>query len=87
MLCFMLVLAHNVEDKKAIHTHSFNFFGHNDHRMGILNEIGLAMQFYMRIFIGDTFSLSKRLLRSERDLEHPLGVDRFVYTLFQLLNP
>jgi hypothetical protein len=72
--------------KKHIHTHSFNFFGHNDHRTGILNEIGLAMQLYMRIFIGDIFSLSKRLLQSERDLEHPLEADRFVLTLFQLLN-
>jgi hypothetical protein len=78
MLCFMLVLAHKVEDKKALHTHSFNFFRHNDHRTGILNEIGFAMQLCMRIFIGDTFSLSKRLLQSERDLEHPLEVDRFV---------
>ena len=72
--------------KKHIHTHSFNFFGHNDHRTEILKEIGLAMQLYMRIFIGDTFFLSKRLLQSERDLEHLLEVDRFVYTLFQLLN-
>ncbi len=78
-----LVLAHNVEDKKKrahiyTHTHSFNFFGHNDHGTGIQNEIALAMQLCMRIFIGDTFSLSKRLLQSERDLEHPLEVDHFV---------